>query len=58
MTGAGNIVLTFNTATPGINGNKVQLHRAEDGTWTFETTIDGKYATKSCSVVVTLSAAL
>ncbi|MCU4433126.1 pilin [Acinetobacter pittii] len=55
--GTGNIVLTFNTGNPGIKGNKVQLHRAEDGTWTCETTIDGKYAAKSCSVVTSLSAA-
>ncbi|WP_265736033.1 hypothetical protein [Acinetobacter oleivorans] len=34
-----------------------KLHHAEDGTWTYETTVDGKYAAKSCSVVTTLSAA-
>lgn len=35
---------------------KVQLHHAEDGTWTCETTVDGKYAGKSCSVVTALRA--
>lgn len=55
--GTGNIVITFNTGNPGIKGNKVQLHRAEDGTWTCETTIDAKYAAKSCSKVSALTAA-
>jgi type IV pilus assembly protein PilA len=54
--GTGNIVITFNTGNSGINGKKVQLNHAEDGTWTCETTVDGKYAGKSCSVVTALRA--
>ncbi|MFK8984542.1 pilin [Acinetobacter seifertii] len=49
MTGKGNIVITFDTGNSDINGKKVQLHHAENGTWTCETTDDRKYATKSCS---------
>ncbi|CAI3146433.1 hypothetical protein MWMV18_MWMV18_01560 [Acinetobacter calcoaceticus] len=54
--GTGNIVITFNTGNSGIKGKKVQLHHAEDGTWTCETTVDRKYAGKSCSVVTALRA--
>lgn len=50
-------LLQCDTGKSGIKGKNVQLHDAEDGTWACETTIDGKYAAKSCSVITLLSAA-
>ncbi len=47
--GAGQITLTFTTGNPGINGQKVQLQRDANGTWTCVTDVDDKFTGKACS---------
>ncbi|ESK39310.1 hypothetical protein P256_01428 [Acinetobacter nectaris CIP 110549] len=53
--GSGNIVLSFTTGNPGINGKQVQWHRDASGTWTCESNVDQKFVGSSCQYKATLT---